>query len=111
MEKLPIEVKQIIHADEADNSYYVMTCINTIPCTSNTLKKLMLYKSVNYSYIQIEFIEKEEIINNIFRSYVESLLKDINHPEVLQEWKFNLDTAAYEKIYMLMCINLLLKGN
>ena len=25
------------------------------------------------------------------------LLKDINHPALLQEWKLNIDAAAYEK--------------
>ena len=44
LEKLPNEVKQIIHAEETDNSDYVMTCINTIPSKSNTLKKLLLNK-------------------------------------------------------------------
>ena len=29
--KLPNEVKQIIHAEDTDNSDKVMTCINTIP--------------------------------------------------------------------------------
>ena len=43
LEKLPNEVKQIIHAEETDNSYYVITCINKIPYTSNTLKKLLLH--------------------------------------------------------------------
>ena len=37
------------------------------------------------------------MINNIFSSYVEPLLKYINHPELLQEQKLNLDTIAYGK--------------
>ena len=37
------------------------------------------------------------MIINIFIAYVEPLLKDINHPALLQEWKLNLDDAAYEK--------------
>ena len=39
---------------------------------------------------------KEEIINNIFGTYVEPLLNDINHTALLQEWKLNLDDAPYE---------------
>ena len=34
---------------------------------------------------------------NIFSSYFVPLLKYINHPALLQEWKLNPDTAAYEK--------------
>ena len=56
--KLPIAVKQIIHAEVTDNSEYFMICINTIPSTSNTLKKLLLQKNLHSSYIQTEFDEK-----------------------------------------------------
>ena len=37
------------------------------------------------------------MIDNIFSAYVVPLLKYINHPAFLQEWKLNLDDAAYEK--------------
>ena len=36
------------------------------------------------------------MIINIFSVYVLTLLKDINHPALLQEWKLNLDAAVYE---------------
>ena len=84
LSKLPNEVKQRIHAEETDNSDYGMTCIRPITSTSNTLKKLSLNKSLHSSYIQKEFNEKEEMINNIFSSCVEPLLKYINHPALLK---------------------------
>ena len=37
------------------------------------------------------------MIINIFSAYVVTLLKDINHPLLIQEWKLNLDATAYEK--------------
>ena len=37
------------------------------------------------------------MILNIFSAYVEPLLKDINHPEFLQECKLNLDAAEYKE--------------
>ena len=80
-----------------DNSDYIMTCINKIISTSNTLKKLLLHKILHYSYTKIEFNEKEEIINNTFITNFELLLQDINHPAFLQECKLNLDAAVYEK--------------
>ena len=98
LEKLPNEVKQRIHAKEIYDSDCVMTCINRIPSTSNTLKKLLLNKSFHSSYIQIEFNVKEESFNNIFSSYIGLLLKNINHYALLQERKLNIDAAAYEKI-------------
>ena len=50
--KNPNEVKQIIDAEETRNLDYVMTYINTIPSTSDTLKKLLLHKSLHSYYIQ-----------------------------------------------------------
>ena len=36
------------------------------------------------------------MIINMFSAYFEPLLKDINHTKLLQEWKINIDAAAYE---------------
>ena len=36
------------------------------------------------------------MIISIFSAYVVTLLKYINHPALLQEWKLNLDALAYE---------------
>ena len=82
--KLPNDVKQIIHSEEIDNSEKFMTFINTVPSISNTLKKLAVNKSSHSSYIQTEFNDKKEIIINITSAYVVPLLKDINHPALLQ---------------------------
>ena len=37
------------------------------------------------------------MIINIFSAYVVTLLKNINHPEFLQERKVNINAAEYEK--------------
>ena len=97
LSKLPNEVKQIIHAEDTNNSDYVMKCINTMYSAPNTFKKLWLQSSLHSEYIKTGVNEKEEIINTIFSSYVEPLLKYINHPALIQEWKLNLDAEAYEK--------------
>ena len=34
---------------------------------------------------------------SIFGEYVKYLLKYINHPALLQEWKLNLDAADYKE--------------
>ena len=52
LEKLPTEVKVIIHAEDTDNSDKVMICSTTIPSTSNTLKNLLVNASSHSSYIQ-----------------------------------------------------------
>ena len=85
LEKLPNDVKQRINAEETNNPDKVMTFINKIPSTSNTLKNFMVNKSSHYSYIQTEFNDKKEMIIKILSAYVLPLLKDINHPALLQE--------------------------
>ena len=84
LEKPLYKVKQTTHPEETDNSDKVMTCINTIPSTSNTLKNLVVNKSLHYSYIQKEFNDKKEMIVNIFSAYVVPLLKDINNTAFIQ---------------------------
>ena len=37
------------------------------------------------------------MIINIFSAYVVPLLKYINRPTLLQEWKLNFDATAYER--------------
>ena len=36
-------------------------------------------------------------MSTIFSTYVTPQIKEINHPEFLQEWKLNLDAEEYEK--------------
>ena len=79
------------------DSDYVMTCTTKILSISNMLKTLLLQYNFHSSYNQNIYIGEEEIIHNIFSTYVEPLFNYINHPALLQEWKLNLDTPAYEK--------------
>ena len=78
------------------DSYYVMTCTTAIPSVSNTLKKLLLQYNFHSSYNQTKYIGEEEIIPNIFSTYVETLLNYINHPALLQERKLYLDASEYK---------------
>ena len=70
LEKLSNDVKQRTHAEETYNPEKFMTCINTIPSTSNTLKNLVVNKILHSSYIQTEFNDKKKITINIFSEYV-----------------------------------------
>ena len=97
LEKLPSEIKEIIGAEVTDNSDRVMICSTTIPSTSNTLNNLLVHESSHYSYIQKEFNDKKEDIINIFSAYVAPLIKEIYHPELLQERRLNIDAAEYEQ--------------
>ena len=79
------------------DSDYVITFATSITSISNTLKKLQIQSYFHSYYNQTVYIDKEEIINNIFRTYVKPLLDDINNPELEQECKLNNNDAEYEK--------------
>ena len=36
-------------------------------------------------------------MEKLFKTYITPQLKEIYHPEILQEWKLNIDAAEYEK--------------
>ena len=80
-----------------NDSDYVMTCTTTIPSISITIKNFLLRYNLHSSYNQNIYIGEEEIIHNIFSTYVEPLLNYINNPALVQEWKLNLDDPSYEK--------------
>ena len=81
--KSRVKVKVRIHTEEKDNSDKVMICINIIPSTSNTLKNLVVNKSLYYFYIQTELNDEKKMTISIFSSYIVPLLKDINHTALL----------------------------
>ena len=82
------------------NSDYVMNFTTTITSTSITLKKFLLQYDLHSSYNQIKYIGEEEIIHNIFSTYVEPLLNYINHTALVQEWKNNLGAPAHENFML-----------
>ena len=36
-------------------------------------------------------------MDRLFITYVTPQIKEIYHPEIIQEWKLNIDAAEYEK--------------
>ena len=93
------------------DSENIMTYTTSITSISNTLKKLLLQYNFHSSYNQTRYIGKEEIIHNIFSTYVEPLLNYINHTALVQEWKLNPDAPEYEKTLMLTLIDIRIRRN
>ena len=63
--------------------------------TQPFIKSTLTAARLHYSYIQTEFNDKNKMIIDIISAYVAPLLKDINHPVLLQEWKLNTYAATY----------------
>ena len=39
-------------------------------------------------------------MSRLFSTFVTPQIKEICHPEIIQEWKLNIDAAEYEKIWL-----------
>ena len=75
-----------------------MLCYTTITSTSNTLKNLYISKDYHSSYSTDNLNNQKESMDRLFSTYVTTQIKEIYHPEIIQEWKLNIDAVEYEKI-------------
>ena len=75
----------------------VVLCHTNITSTSNTLKNLFISKDYDSSYSTDNFNNQTEAMDILFITYVIPQIKEIYHPEIIQENKLNIDAAEYEK--------------
>ena len=47
--------------------------------------------------IQLKNQYQKKAMSRLFGTYVTPQIKEINHPEIIQEQKLNIDVAEYEK--------------
>ena len=66
------------------DSDYVMACYTTITYISNTTKKFQIMFDLHSGYIHNFCYDKQESIDYMFCQYIKSLLKYIDHPELIQ---------------------------
>ena len=50
-------------------------------------------------------------MDRLFSTYITPQIKEIYHPEIIQEWKLNIDAADYEKNMTLTHVPSTLKKN
>ena len=100
LNKLTLLVEQIVGAGVEVNPDKVMLCKTTIISTPNTLKNLVISSYYHLSYSTEKFNTEKEETRRLFSTYVTPQIKEINHPEIIQEWKLNIDDAEYEKIWL-----------
>ena len=97
LKTLPVKVKDRVGAEVKLNSDLVMLCYTTITSTSNTLKNLYISKDYHSSYSTDNFNNKKEVMDRLFSTHVTQQIKEIYYPEIIQEWKLNIDATEYEK--------------
>ena len=83
------EAKQRIHVIHIQKTDFIMACYTEIYSVENTIKKLHIKSDFHSGYIYNFYRNKQEIIDELFYQYQLPLLKYINHPALIQEWKKN----------------------
>ena len=73
-----------------------------ISAVANTIKQLHIQKNMYMIYKQDFYKNKQKEINYLFIEYLVPVMEDIDHPVLIEEWRQNLDAAAYKKIHTKM---------
>ena len=97
MKKIPKNVKERVGAFLEANTDLVMLCHTTITSTSSTLKNLYIGKGYHSLYSTENYNDQTKGMGRLFSTYITTKIKEIYHPEIIQEWKLNIDSADYEK--------------
>ena len=79
------------------NTDLVTICHTTITSTSSTLKNLYIGKDYHSFYSTENYNNHKEAMDILFSTYITPTIKEIYHPEIIQEWKLNIDAEEYEK--------------
>ena len=69
----------------------------TINSTSYTLKNLYIGRNYHSLYSTENYNDQTKAMDRLFSTYITPKIKEIYNPEIIQEWKLNIDAAEYEK--------------
>ena len=97
LKQIPVKVKDRVGAELKVNTDLNMLCHTTITSTSYTLKNLYISRDDHSSYSSDNYKNQKEAMDRLFSTYIKPQIKEIYHPEIIQEWKLNIDAAEYEK--------------
>ena len=74
-----------------------MACYIKIPFDANALKSITICNRFHTEFVSTYCNDKGDAFRYIFGQYIKPYMKEIDHPAFIQEFKLNLDTAAYLK--------------
>ena len=89
-------MKLRIHAIDKKEGF-VMACTTSIYSVSKK-KKLHIQSGLHFVYNQNFCHDRQNIMDELFHQLNLPLLKDIDHPALVTEWKKTFYSTAYEKI-------------
>ena len=62
-------------------------CTTEISSVSNIIKKFKIQSDLHSVYQKNFYHDEQDIMDELFHQYHISLLKDIDHPELITEWE------------------------
>ena len=68
-----------------------------IPSATNTSKIITICNRFHTEFSSTYYNDKGDAFIYIFGQYIKPYMKEMDHPAFIQEWKLNLETAAYLK--------------
>ena len=84
-------MQQRVGAEPKVNSDLVMLCKTKIIPTSNTRENLFISSHYHESYSTEKSNTEKYTTSRLFSTYVTPQIKEIYHPEIIQERKLNID--------------------
>ena len=75
-----------------------MECTTEISSVENTINKLQINFPLHFFYQQNLNHDKQKIMDELFHKCHLPLLKYIDHPALITQWKQNIDYDNCEKI-------------
>ena len=80
-----------------ENTDLVVLCRTTITSTSSTLKNLYIGKHCHSLYLTENYNDQTKATERLFSTYIAPQIKEIYHPEIIQDRKLNIYSTEYEK--------------
>ena len=56
-----------------------------------------IQKNMHLIYKQDFYRDKQKEIDELFIEYIVTIVEDLYHPALIEDWKQNINAAAYEK--------------
>ena len=92
---LPKYAKLRIHAIENLETDFVIKENTEIYSVANTIKKFHIQSDLNFIYKQFFNYDKQYEMDTLSDECHVTLLNDLDHSTLIEEWKRNIDDATY----------------
>ena len=90
LQNVPIKVKNLIHTVNIYDSDSSITCNTEILSVADTLKKDHLGSNTFNEFTSKFNDDKDYGFRMLFKQYTMNYFNNINHPALIQEWKYNM---------------------